>query len=90
MWVAAERRELESHECIERDPVARERAQRAQARAEALVEQFERLELDWAADEARAAGLCPSTARLLRARELSRTRADRLRLAFCDAVLSGA
>jgi hypothetical protein len=89
MWVAAERRTQETDECLSA-PQIRLRAQRARAAAEATLAEFERLELEWAASEALLQGACAATARLERANELACTRHQRLRLAFCDAVLAGA
>ena len=88
MWVAADRRERESQECL-RVPHILRRAHRAQQRAEATLEELERLELDWAAAEATLRGDCPTLARTERALELALSRGERLRLAFCDAVLAG-
>jgi hypothetical protein len=89
MWVAADRRAQESEECLD-VPQLRRRAERAQARAEALLEEFEHLELEWAALVAAQRGECPANARLERARDLALTRTHRLRIAFCDAVLADA
>jgi hypothetical protein len=88
MWVAAERREQESDQSLS-VPHLRQRAERAREHAEALLDEFERLELEWAALEASQYGGCPAEARLERARDLALTRSHRLRIAFCDAVLAG-
>jgi hypothetical protein len=88
MWVAAERREQESDESLSA-PHLRHRAERAREHAETLLGEFERLELEWAALEASQSGGCPAEARIERARDLALTRSHRLRIAFCDAILSG-